>query len=131
MAPTPETAPATASAAARVVAEIDRVSLSQALVDVDVANARVIDLTARLVTSQRRLAEVTAERDEARRQLAAATMVALPQTVASVGAGVERSVTPSTVAPPAEVSLGASALLVAQTLRGMAGRVRARLPRSR
>ncbi len=44
-----------------VVAELDRLSLEQALLDVEVANARVIDLTARLVEANQRSAASRAE----------------------------------------------------------------------
>ncbi len=45
-----------------VVADLDRVNLEQALRDVETANARVIDLT-------RRLVELSAENDNLRAQL--------------------------------------------------------------
>lgn len=41
--------------------DIDRISLNQALLDVEVANARVIDLTRRLTLMNGRLIEVTTE----------------------------------------------------------------------
>jgi hypothetical protein len=42
-------------------ADIDRINLSQALRDFEVANARVIDLTARLTETHRRLADTQHE----------------------------------------------------------------------
>lgn len=41
--------------------DLDRVSLEQALRDFEVANARVLDLTQRLIASERRRAEVENE----------------------------------------------------------------------
>jgi hypothetical protein len=42
-------------------AHIDRLSLEQALLDVEVANARVLDLTARLVEANQRIATISAD----------------------------------------------------------------------
>ena len=50
----------------RVVAELERLSLEQALLDVEVANARVIDLTSRLVEANQRSAAARAEADALR-----------------------------------------------------------------
>lgn len=44
-------------------ASLDHLSLEQALLDFEVANARVMDLTARLVESSARIAELTQELD--------------------------------------------------------------------
>ena len=44
-------------------AQIDRLSLEQALLDVEVANARVLDLTARLVEAQQRIATLNLDVD--------------------------------------------------------------------
>ena len=43
---------------------LDRISLRQALVDFEVANARVIDLTARLLEAQQELAQRRVHRSE-------------------------------------------------------------------
>jgi hypothetical protein len=45
---------------------LDAVNLEQALIDVEIANARVLDLTARLVESNRRVLELQVQLDEAR-----------------------------------------------------------------
>ncbi len=45
---------------------LDAVSLDQALIDVEIANARVVDLTARLVESDRRVSELQTQLDELR-----------------------------------------------------------------
>jgi hypothetical protein len=50
----------------RVAAAIDKLSLEQALLDVEVANARVIDLTARLVEANQRAAQLRSEADSLR-----------------------------------------------------------------
>jgi predicted nucleic acid-binding Zn-ribbon protein len=46
--------------------QMDALSLEQALIDAEVANARVVDLTARLVESNRRVTELTAQISELR-----------------------------------------------------------------
>lgn len=48
--------------------ELDRLSLAQALRDFDVANARVVDLTQRLIAAGDELAEARRELEELRRQ---------------------------------------------------------------
>lgn len=53
-----------AGTAAPIEETLDRLSLRQALLDFDVANARVVDLSARLVDAQRELAEVRRTRAE-------------------------------------------------------------------
>jgi hypothetical protein len=63
-----------------VQSELDRLSLDQALLDVEVANARVIDLTSRLVEANQRAATVRAEADALRAQVAAAAAQADAQT---------------------------------------------------
>ncbi len=45
---------------------LDAVSLEQALIDVEIANGRVVDLTARLVESDRRVRELQEQLDELR-----------------------------------------------------------------
>ncbi len=57
---------------AAVQSDIDRMSLEQALLDVEVANARVIDLTARLVEANQRSTALRAEADGLRAQITAA-----------------------------------------------------------
>src|SRR4051812_720240 len=47
-------------------ADLDDISLAQALLDVDVANARVIDLTKRLTTMSKELRRTTSELQKAR-----------------------------------------------------------------
>jgi hypothetical protein len=47
-------------------ADLDEISLAQALLDVDVANARVIDLTKRLTTMSKELRQTTSELQKAR-----------------------------------------------------------------
>ena len=56
--PMMQPAPDQLDASADLGAEMDRLSLSQALHDFDVANARVIDLTQRLIGTGRELAAV-------------------------------------------------------------------------
>lgn len=46
--------------------DLDRVSLEQALRDFEIANARVLDLTQRLIASERRRAEVENELQQLR-----------------------------------------------------------------
>jgi hypothetical protein len=53
-------------ASQRFEAEVDRLSLEQALIDFEIANARVVDLTARLIS-------LKAETDAERAKLAAET----------------------------------------------------------
>jgi len=48
--------------------ELDRLSLSQALLDVDVANARVVDLTQRLIGAGQELVAVRQELEALRRE---------------------------------------------------------------
>lgn len=48
--------------------ELDRLSLAQALRDFDVANARVIDLTQRLITAGEELAVISRELERLRRE---------------------------------------------------------------
>lgn len=55
----------------RVVGELDRLSLEQALLDVEVANARVIDLTARLVEANQRSAVARSEAEALRAHITA------------------------------------------------------------
>ena len=50
--------------------DLDRLSLEQALRDVDLANARVLDLTQRLLTAQREAMERQVEVDLLRAELA-------------------------------------------------------------
>jgi hypothetical protein len=52
------------AAARELTAAIDRLSLSQALLDVEIANARVLDLTARLVEANQRADGLRAEVDK-------------------------------------------------------------------
>jgi hypothetical protein len=47
-------------------ADLDEISLAQALLDVDVANSRVIDLTKRLTTMSKELRQTTSELQKAR-----------------------------------------------------------------
>ena len=54
--------------AAELEREIDRLSLVQALHDVEVANGRVIDLTQRLVSASAELAELRRDYEELREQ---------------------------------------------------------------
>jgi hypothetical protein len=64
----------TASTPARqaaVASQLDRLSLEQALLDVEVANARVIDLTSRLVEANQRATALREELDAARGALVA------------------------------------------------------------
>jgi hypothetical protein len=49
-----------------VTAEIDRVSLAQALQDVEIANGRVMDLTQRLISANQEVVELRRALDEAR-----------------------------------------------------------------
>ena len=51
-------------------AQIDRLSLTQALIDFEVANARVLDLTARLVDGSNAAIRLQAEADAARSEAA-------------------------------------------------------------
>lgn len=51
--------------------QIDALSLEQALIDFERANARVLDLTARLVESQKRVLDVQGEGDQLRAEIAA------------------------------------------------------------
>jgi hypothetical protein len=51
-------------------AELDRISLEQALKDFEIANARVVDLTKRLVESERERQEVTSHLEELKLRLA-------------------------------------------------------------
>lgn len=57
---------AAADAAADIVGAIDRLSLNQALLDVEIANARVLDLTARLVESNQRADGLRADLESVR-----------------------------------------------------------------
>ncbi len=57
---------AAADAAADIIGAIDRLSLSQALLDVEIANARVLDLTARLVESNQRADGLRADLESVR-----------------------------------------------------------------
>jgi hypothetical protein len=59
-------------------ADLDQLSLAQALIDFEVANARVIDLTARLVDAHRKNAELSAELDTLQAQVASANRVLGP-----------------------------------------------------
>jgi len=53
-------------------ADLDRVNLVQALRDFEIANARVLDLTQRLIESERRRKDVENELEHMRLKLAAA-----------------------------------------------------------
>jgi hypothetical protein len=68
---------------AAVKAEMDQMSLEQALLDVEVANARVIDLTSRLVEANQRSAVIRAEADALRSQITASQARADAQTNAA------------------------------------------------
>ncbi len=57
-------------------AQIDRLSLEQALLDVEVANARVLDLTARLVEANQRIATLSNDVDLLRQESAQVKVVA-------------------------------------------------------
>lgn len=52
-----------------VAADLDELSLTQALLDFEVANARVLDLTQRLVEANRTIEELRTEVDEVRAEL--------------------------------------------------------------
>jgi hypothetical protein len=58
-----------ASQQAEIQRSMERISLEQALLDVEVANARVIDLTGRLVEANQRAAALRAENEELRGRL--------------------------------------------------------------
>lgn len=68
-------AKASATNVDEVAAEIDELSLTQALLDFEVANARVLDLTQRLVEANRVIEELRAEVDETRAELTELTSV--------------------------------------------------------
>ena len=51
---------------------LDRLNLTQALLDFEIANARVLDLTARLVESNKRVLTLQADNDSTRQALAGA-----------------------------------------------------------
>lgn len=53
-----------------ISAQMDRLSLEQALLDVEVANARVLDLTARLVEANQRIGVLSADVDQLRNEAA-------------------------------------------------------------
>jgi hypothetical protein len=55
-------------------ADLDRVSLTQALRDFEIANARVLDLTQRLVESERRRRELEHELEQLRHSGPAPTL---------------------------------------------------------
>jgi hypothetical protein len=57
-------------------AQIDRLSLEQALLDVEVANARVLDLTARLVEANQRIATLSGDIDVLRHEAVQVKVVA-------------------------------------------------------
>ena len=57
----PETPDPDPDPRAKLITAIDRLSLSQALLDVEIANARVLDLTSRLVESNQRADGLRAE----------------------------------------------------------------------
>ena len=56
----------------RSPADLDRVSLTQALRDFEIANARVLDLTQRLIESERRRRDIEHEFEQFRMQLSRA-----------------------------------------------------------
>ena len=77
------TPPARSEAGPELEHELDRLSLEQALRDFEIANARVIDLTQRLITANERITELQRACDEtttslveAQTQLAALTEAA-------------------------------------------------------
>lgn len=72
-----------AEVASPITETIDRLSLEQALLDVEVANARVIDLTARLTTA-------TAELRVLRQQVSTVAMA--PSPPSNLGASIRRLV---------------------------------------
>lgn len=49
-----------------ITEELDRLSLAQALQDVEIANARVMDLTQRLIAASKEVADLRREIDEFR-----------------------------------------------------------------
>ena len=66
---------AAAGKASSFTATMDELSLTQALVDFDIANARVIDLTQRLIEANKLTEDLRREVDEVRTQLAELTSV--------------------------------------------------------
>jgi chromosome segregation ATPase len=60
----------TYSQATSLETEIDRLSLAQAIRDFEIANARTIDLTQRLISANERIRELQKEADELRVTLA-------------------------------------------------------------
>lgn len=67
---TPSVDAAAAGPEASLQQSLDRLSLTQALLDVEVANARVLDLTARLVEANRRADALRVDVDAARSEAA-------------------------------------------------------------
>ncbi len=67
-APLTEALDATQSQVANLQHELDRVSLTQALIDTEAATARVIDLTERLVDARRQITELRGELETLRIQ---------------------------------------------------------------
>ena len=69
---TATTAPVLAMSADELTHRLDRLNLTQALLDFEIANARVLDLTARLVESNKRVLTLQADNDGQRVAVAAA-----------------------------------------------------------
>ena len=67
---------------------LDRINLTQALLDFEIANARVLDLTSRLVESNKRVLKLQAEADASRSALdgARADIAELQRRIAEVEA---------------------------------------------
>ncbi len=65
---------------------LDRLNLTQALLDFEIANARVLDLTSRVVDSNKRVLKLQAEADSARQALdgARADIAELQRRIADV-----------------------------------------------
>jgi hypothetical protein len=68
--------PSTARDQQELSAQMDRLSLEQALLDVEVANARVLDLTARLVEATQRISVLGADLDAMRSETEQVKVVA-------------------------------------------------------
>jgi hypothetical protein len=64
--PTDTTVPETSSTSESFTERVDRLSLEQALVDFEVANARVLDLTHRLTELNRELLDLRSEHEKLR-----------------------------------------------------------------
>ncbi len=78
-------------------ATLDRISLRQALIDVEVANARVVDLTARLTDSHAEVARLRAELAAASAPAPAPQVSALRRRVAPGVKAVARRTLPLSV----------------------------------